>query len=474
MGGEAARERLWLRCSAETSVDHNQFFRGPLPNRIGGGFFVLALLRSGSRLQIPNSKFQIQDSKSRIANRQSQIGNRKSAIANRPSQIDHRKSIIANSMIDSPSKIPSGIRYYFGDEARSRRAIEEAAMAVFNGWSYEEIVTPTVDYFSLFDRGMGREAAQRAFKFTDADGELLALRPDVTSAIARAAATLMSGRQRPLRFCYAAPVFRATPESHAEWRRELTQIGAELIGRNDIAADMEVLIIANEILSCLGLNSDCTITLNDLEVFNGVVNGLKLDPEQRELMRQLIDTRNRSDLKCFLAARTSEKESEEFADLVTLAGKGEVFPLARAVITNSRSLAALDRLEALWQIIESLDLTDRFEIDLGDLSKIDYYTGLVFKIYVAGAGKRVGSGGRYDQLTASFGKAEPAIGFVLDLEVMAEALIAAQRSVIAPEQAAEAVRLSDTNPTELFRRALQCRASRERIVIGEQERIWKA
>jgi ATP phosphoribosyltransferase regulatory subunit len=381
---------------------------------------------------------------------------------------------IANPMIDSPSKIPNGIRYYFGDEARLRRAIEETAMSVFNGWSYEEIVTPTVDYYSLFDRGMGRDAAQRAFRFTDTDGELLALRPDVTSAIARAAATLMSGRQRPLRFCYAAPVFRATPESHAEWRRELTQIGAELIGRNDITADMEVLIIANEILARLGLNSECTITLNDLEVFNGVVDGLKLDFAQRETMRQLIDTRNRSDLKGFLAGRASEKEGEEFADLVTLSGKGEVFALARTVITNSRSLAALDRLEALWQIIESLDLTDRFEIDLGDLSKIDYYTGLVFKIYVAGAGKRAGSGGRYDQLTSSFGKAEPAIGFVLDLEVLADALITAKRFAIAPEQVAEAVQLSDKNSPELFRRALQCRASGERIVLSEQEKLWKA
>jgi ATP phosphoribosyltransferase regulatory subunit len=377
-------------------------------------------------------------------------------------------------MIDSPSKIPSGIRYYFGDEARLRRAIEEVAMSVLNGWSYEEITTPTVDYYSLFERGMGREAAQRAFKFTDTDGELLALRPDVTSAIARAAATLMSGRQRPLRFCYAAAVFRATPESHAEWRRESTQIGAELIGRNDVAADIEVLIIANEILSRLDLNSDCTITLNDLEVFSGIVEGLGLDPEQREIMRQLIDVRNRSDLKRFLIGRATEHEVEGFADLVTLAGKGEVFTLARQVITNSRSLAGLDRLETLWRVIESLDLTDRFEVDLGDLSKIDYYTGLVFKVYVAGVGKRVGSGGRYDQLTANFGKAEPAIGFVLDLEVLVDALVTARRRAFAPGQATEAARLFEENPTELFRRALQCRARGERVLIDEQEKTWKA
>ena len=85
------------------------------------------------------------------------------------------------------SRIPTGMRYYFGPEARLRRTVEETAMNIFDGWSYEEITTPTVDYYSLFEHGMGRVEAHRAFRFTDTDGRLLALRPDVTSAAARAA-----------------------------------------------------------------------------------------------------------------------------------------------------------------------------------------------------------------------------------------------------------------------------------------------
>src|SRR6476660_7590507 len=91
---------------------------------------------------------------------------------------------------ESLSKIPAGMRYYFGLEARLRRTVEEIGMSIFDGWSYEEITTPTVDYYSLFEHGMGRSEADRAFRFTDTDGRLLALRPDVTSATARAAATL--------------------------------------------------------------------------------------------------------------------------------------------------------------------------------------------------------------------------------------------------------------------------------------------
>src|SRR5438034_11014968 len=147
-------------------------------------------------------------------------------------------------MSEPLSKIPNGTRYYFGREARLRRSVEQIVMSVFDGWSYEEITTPTVDYYSLFEHGMGRSQAHRSFRFTDTDGRLLALRPDVTSGVARAAVTIMAKRERPLRFSYAAPVFRLRSESHAEWRRESTQIGCELIGRNGCAADMEGLAMA--------------------------------------------------------------------------------------------------------------------------------------------------------------------------------------------------------------------------------------
>src|SRR5882762_9136512 len=116
-------------------------------------------------------------------------------------------------MTEPLSRIPGGMRYYFGPEARLRRHIEETAMAVFDGWSYEEIVTPAVDYYSLFEIGMGKMEAHRAFRFTDSDGQLLALRPDVTSGIGRAAATLFSECERPLRLCYTAAVFHQQSRS---------------------------------------------------------------------------------------------------------------------------------------------------------------------------------------------------------------------------------------------------------------------
>ena len=373
-------------------------------------------------------------------------------------------------MSETLSRIPAGMRYYSGPEARLRRTIENTLVSIFDGWSYEEITTPTIDYYSLFEHGMGRSQAHHAFRFSDTDGRMLAIRPDVTSLVARAAATLFAERERPLRLCYVAPVFRQQPRSRAEWRRESTQIGCEFIGANGSAADMEALAIVCEVLERLQLDCDSLITLNDVEVFNGIAEQLKLTREARAEMRDLIDTRNADDLGRFLARYPHEPEARPFTQLVQLSGKRNVLTDARGLITNPRSQAALSRLERLWSVVESLHLADRFEIDLGDVSQLDYYTGLTFKIYISGAGARVASGGRYDGLTASFGKEEPAVGFVFELDTLTEVLFArACDSIAAGSSSVEGAQLTGNNLGELFVAARRKRELGERVIITASE-----
>ncbi len=371
-------------------------------------------------------------------------------------------------MLEPLAKIPGGLRYYTGAEARLRRTAVASAMTVFDGWGYEEIVTPTIDYYALFERGMGREEASRAFRFADADGRLLALRPDVTSTVARAAATLLSKRARPLRLCYAAPVFRRHARTQMEWRRETVQLGCELIGPTAPRADAEILSVAFETLERLRLAGSFCITLNSVEIFNGVAENLSLSQQAREQMRELLDVRAAADLEDFLAARqvSTQEERAAFVRLTRLSGKREILDEARRVLTNPRSVAALDALEEIWIVVERLGLTESFEIDLGDVSGLDYYTGLTFKIYVAGAGARVGGGGRYDRLTENFGRAEPSIGFVLDLDALTEVLLARDRPNTQDENSTNGVqRLQADETGDVFVEARERRMRGERVKI---------
>jgi len=366
------------------------------------------------------------------------------------------------------SKLPSGMRYYLGAEARLRRSVEDTAMSVFEGWSYEEVLTPSVDYYALFEQGMGVMEAQSSFRLTDSDGRMLSLRPDVTSSVARVAATLLAESKRPLRLCYAAHVFRQQQQSHAEWRRENTQLGCELIGVGGSATDLEVLLLAAEILQRIGLGDSFCVTINDVGIFNGLVDELNLDDISRENLRRLIDTRDNTELaKSLEALPITASTRQSLAALTQLTGKRDVLEKAQAVLTNKVSLVAVNKLVELWNVIESLGLETAFEIDLADVSSLDYYTGLSFKVFVRGVGYRVGRGGRYDGLTANFGKAEPAIGFVLNLDSLVEVLGRTNASNGSNGRDVQTIAASEL--TNTFSDALSRRRNNEKIRIGSNE-----
>jgi ATP phosphoribosyltransferase regulatory subunit len=316
------------------------------------------------------------------------------------------------------------MRYHSGAETRLLREVERAVMSVFDGWGYDEIATPAVDYYALFERGMGHEEASRAFRFTDTDGRLLALRPDVTSTVARAAATLFAGRPRPLRLCYAEQVFVQRTRSHAEWRRQGRQLGCELFGAVGAVAELEILAVAAEVLETLGLKGRYKLTINHAGVFNGLAEQLGLGAGEREELRRLIDLRDTAGLGSLAVAGAGGmgEAAAIAARLSRLSGGRSALGEARELLTGGESLAAVSELERLWEVIERLGLSESFVLDFGDVSRLDYYTGLVFKIYIEGSGTRAGGGGRYDELTASFGQREPAVGFVLDLDALARAL----------------------------------------------------
>jgi ATP phosphoribosyltransferase regulatory subunit len=361
-------------------------------------------------------------------------------------------------MTQQISKIPKGVRYFFGEEVSHRRAIEQQILSVFNGWSYSEIVLPIFDYHELFALGMGKEAAGRTYRFVDHDGELLALRPDLTSLVARTVATRFSGLERPIRLCYSGEVFRYQ-EAHEQRPHDLHQLGLEHIGNDRLEADVEVLLVAIEALTRLGL-SDFKITLGQVDFFNGIARNLGLDAEQVRTMRLLVDSRNAEKLERFLTGYCSPEEGTRFCRLTQLAGKRDVLSEADALVTNETSRAALQELNDILRIAEALGIDRYIDIDLGDVYGLDYYTGVTYKIYGYGLGFPIGSGGRYDGLLKNFGFDEPAVGFQLSLDLLAQVV----PQVEGPSRSAE--RLFATEELEtVFQKAQRLREEGKRVEI---------
>jgi ATP phosphoribosyltransferase regulatory subunit len=365
-------------------------------------------------------------------------------------------------MSTSLSKIPSGVQYIFDDEVRLRRLIEREMMAVFAGWSYSEIILPIFDYADLFALGMGKEQAEMTYRFTGRDGKLLALRPEMTSLVARTVATRFRERARPIRLSYSGEVFR-WDQPHGGRQYEFQQIGLEHIGSDRLEADTEVLVIAIEALLGAGLE-DFTITLSHVDFFNGVAERLDLDDERRREMQRLIDRKETDGLNRFLEPYDDDQNRGAFCNLTTLAGKREVLGEARRLVTNAKSASALDDLERICQIAEALGIDSFIDIDLGDVGGLDYYTGFTFKIYAGGLGSALGRGGRYDQLLAKFGCPEPAVGFSLCLDWLAQ--LVAPKKAEGESNMAEATRLSAAGDiVAAFKEANRLRSLGQKVEI---------
>jgi ATP phosphoribosyltransferase regulatory subunit len=360
--------------------------------------------------------------------------------------------------MSSLTKIPAGVQYFFDDEVRLRRHVEQQAMQVFAGWSYDEIIVPMFDYHDLFARGMGAERAERTYRFTDRDGALLALRPEMTSLVARTVATRFVQRERPIRLCYSGEVFRYD-EPTERAAREFHQLGIEQIGQPSPTADIEVLLIAAELLATIGLH-EFRITLAHVDFFNGVANALEMDEAKRSQLRELIERRNSIALDQFLQANApnmTDERRQSFCQLTQIAGKAEALTKARETLRNETSRTAIEQLAAIYDTLTALGLAEQFDIDFGDAGGLEYYTGLTFKVYVPGWGTEIGSGGRYDNLISNFGKAEPAVGFSFALDGLVGALAKMQTPL--PPNDKKLATLPNGDLVQTFRQALRFRAA---------------
>jgi ATP phosphoribosyltransferase regulatory subunit len=319
------------------------------------------------------------------------------------------------------SPVPPGSQDLLSDDVRRRRRVQGAWFAAAEAGGYEEVIPPTFEYEEVFTRSGGAELSKRLIRFVDIDGRLVALRADFTSSVARMAATKLAATSAPLRLSYAGKVYRQEPEGVGR-RREIFQLGAELIGDASPEADVEVLRLAIAVLRALEID-EFQINLGDVRFVRPLIAGLAEPDAQR--LQQAIDQKDR------LALRNAARElgapaavARALVELPELIGRGEVLLRARSLASGAEAEAAIERLRAIDARLRP-DERAHVVYDLGEIRGLDYYTGVQFEIFVAGVGRAVGFGGRYDDLLALYGAGRPAVGFALETDVLAE-LVAAE------------------------------------------------
>lgn len=305
---------------------------------------------------------------------------------------------------------PDGVRDIYGNECYKKLELQKRIHRVFEQYGYEDIQTPTFEFFDIFNRERGSVHSNEMYKFFDRDNKTLVLRPDITPSIARCVAKYYEEETMPIRLCYQGNTFLNNSNYQGKLK-EVTQAGAELIQDDSYQGDAEMIAMVVDCCLSAGL-VEFQIEIGQMEYFKGIMEECCFQKEEEEQVRSLIENKNFLGLETFLEKKdVTSKWKELLLGFEHLYGGEEVLEQAKNFTTNERARKGLER---LWKVNELLKLYGKehyVSYDLGMLNLYDYYTGITFQGYTYGIGDAIVKGGRYNNLLKQFGKDAPSVGF---------------------------------------------------------------
>ncbi len=305
--------------------------------------------------------------------------------------------------------IPRGTRDVLPDEMRELRELTGRMRDAFTEAGYGEVHTPALEYDDVLRRGDERSAGA-AYRTFDEQGDVLALRSDMTIPIARVVGTRYPDAEPPLRFCYFAHAWRATDRGVGE-PREFMQGGIELIGAAGPEGEAEVVGLTVAALERAGLRRH-RIGVGDGSLYRRLLETLGVPPERHTPLLSALARRDLVGLELEASALgLGDRDRELLARLPELRGGPEVLDRAEAL-----GPGAVAGLRALHELLVARGVADRVIFDLGLVRELGYYTGAVFEVYDPAVGFTLGGGGRYDELLGRFGRDLPACGVGLDVQ----------------------------------------------------------
>lgn len=316
---------------------------------------------------------------------------------------------------------PEGVRDIYGEECAKKIKVQETMHHVLQLYGFQDIQTPTFEFFDIFSEKRGTVVSKNMYRFFDREGNMLALRPDITPSVARSVAKYYQEEELPIRLCYSGNTF-INNSSYQGKLKETTQIGAELINDDTSDADAEMIAVTIECLLECGIK-ELQVEVGHADFFHGIVDEGNFDESEKEELRNLIISKNFFGVEQMMEQKNLPLELKKlFLELPSLFGNLENLNYAKSLTKNEKALHAISRLEKLYSILETYGLHSYVTFDLGMLSEYNYYTGIIYKAYTYGTGEPVAKGGRYGNLIEQYGKKAPAIGLAIEIDQVMIAL----------------------------------------------------
>ena len=294
-----------------------------------------------------------------------------------------------------------------------KRELEARLRNLFLMNGYDEIETPGIEYFDVYRSFVAEE---ELYKFTDGKGRLLCTRYDGTIPVARYAA----GRNDtlPMRLSYIENMYRAGQIGSGK-QSGFTQAGIELLGASGSKSDAEVLALAIKSALELGL-TDLQVSVGQVQFFKGLSRQLGLSGETIAKVKAAISNRDSVTIE---KLDLSREDKDTLLMITESGGTYDTIDQMLPRVTDEGAKAALGNIKEILDIMERYGYLKYVSVDLGLIESIDYYTGMVFKGYTYEVGFPVFGGGRYDDVSKTFGKDMAAVGFSISLTLAITALM---------------------------------------------------
>ncbi len=358
---------------------------------------------------------------------------------------------------------PEGVRDIYSRECEQKLSLQDRLHAVIKSYGYRDIETPTFEFFDVFSKEIGTIPSAELYKFFDREGNTLVLRPDFTPPVARAASKYFLNHNMPVRLTYLGQAF-VNNSSYQGRLKETTQIGGELMGEDSVDADAEIVALAVQLMLASGLK-EFQITIGHAGFFHALAQEAGFDAQVVAGLKELITSKNSFGVDKLVSEQTvSRPLAKAFTALTGLFGTEEMLTRAESLTGNPQALAAVVRLREVWETLKLYGVEKYVSFDLGMLSRYMYYTGIIFRGYTYGIGDAVIKGGRYDDLLGYFGQDAPAVGFVVVVDQLLNAL--SRQKTLHEETADRCMILyGEERRTEAVRRASELRGGGKNVEL---------
>jgi ATP phosphoribosyltransferase regulatory subunit len=315
--------------------------------------------------------------------------------------------------------LPDGIDELLPQEASQLETLHRKLVDHMRSWGYELVVPPLVEYLDSLLTGTAKSLDIQTFKLTDQmSGRMLGIRADMTPQVARIAAHKLRGKSDVLRLCYIGSVLRTLPEGQGTSRNPI-QLGAEIYGHAGPESDVESIELMLDLLKVTDAVPNCALDIGHVGIYRGLAAYAGLSAEQEQDLFSALQRKAAAEIDSLLSSfQISDEATAMLQALAELNGDHSVLleakqQLAKAPESVQQALATLIQIsEMLSQRLPELVIN----FDLAELRGYHYHTGVVFAAYRPGSAQEIAAGGRYDDIGAHFGHAQPATGFSMDLK----------------------------------------------------------